>query len=283
MRPLIAKAAASLGLLAGGMASAHADWAVNMPRGVTSVSESVYEMHMLAFWIVTVIGVFVFGAIFWSLIHHRKSRGHAPARWHESMSVEIAWTIVPFIILIGMAVPAALVMIEMDDDSGADLTVKVTGYQWLWHYEYVDDEVDFYSRLATSRQAILGEADKPEDYLLGVDNALILPVERKVRFHHTSGDVLHSWWVPAFSVKKDSIPGYINTNWATIEEPGIYYGKCAELCGRGHGFMPITVKAIPADEFDEWLELKQAGDNEAADQLVEAYFADSDHMVAERP
>ena len=283
MRPRMVEAGALATLLAGVSGAAHAGWAVNMPEGVTPVSEAVYGLHMLVFWIVVAIGVGVFGAILWSLIHHRKSRGAVPAKWHESMSAEIAWTIVPFIILIGMAVPAAKVMIDMEDASDADMTVKVTGYQWLWHYEYVDDEVDFYSRLSTSRQAMLGLEEKPDDYLLGVDNPLVLPVDRKVRFHHTAGDVIHSWWVPEFSVKKDAIPGFINTNWATVQEPGIYYGKCAELCGRGHGFMPITVKVIGGEEFDDWLALKQEGEDEQADALVEAYFADNDHMIAERP
>lgn len=283
MRPLIAKAAALPALLVGVSGAAYADWAVNMPGGVTPLSRDVHDLHMLIFWIVVIIGILVFGAIFWSLIKHRKSRGAVPAKWHESMSAEIAWTLVPFIILIGMAVPAAVVMIDMDDASGADMTVKVTGYQWLWHYEYVDEDVDFYSRLSTPREAILGLEDKPEDYLLGVDNPLVLPVDRKVRFHHTSGDVLHAWWVYDFAIKKDAIPGYINTNWATVEEPGIYYGKCAELCGRGHGFMPVTVKVIPGAEFDEWLALKQEGEHDAAEALVEAYFADNEHMVAEGP
>jgi len=283
MRSRIAKAAALPALLVGMSSAAHADWAVNMPRGVTPVSEAVHGLHMLVFWIVVMIGVVVFGAIFWSLFRYRKSKGAVAAKWHEHMGAEIAWTIVPFIILIGIAVPAAKVMIDMEDASDADMTVKVTGYQWLWHYEYIDQDVDFYSRLSTSREAMLGLEEKPEDYLLGVDNPLVLPVDRKVRFHHTAGDVIHSWWVYDFAVKKDAIPGFINTNWATVQEPGIYYGKCAELCGRGHGFMPITVKAIPGDEYDEWLALMQDGETDAAADLVATYFAENDHMVAEAP
>lgn len=281
MRPFISRAVAVVALALGVSASAHAGWAVNMPRGVTPISHDVYALHMLIFWICVAIGIVVFGAIFISLIRHRKSRGAVAAQWHESMAAEIAWTVVPFMILIGMAIPAVKVMVDMEDASGAELTVKVTGYQWLWHYDYVDHGVDFHSRLSTPRQAMLGEIEKPDDYLLGVDNPLILPVDRKVRFHHTSGDVIHAWWVYDFAVKKDAIPGFINTNWATVQEPGIYYGKCAELCGRGHGFMPVTVKAIPADQFDEWLALKQEGEDEAADALVEAYFADNDHLIAD--
>ena len=281
MRPIIAKAAAFLALLAGVSGSVHAGWEVNMPRGVTPVSEQVYYLHMVALGIVTLIGIGVFGAILWSIIHHRKSRGVTPAKWHESMSAEIAWTVVPFIILITLAVPAAHVMINMEDDSGADMTIKVTGYQWLWHYEYIDEEVDFYSRLDTSRQAILGEIPKPDDYLVGVDNPVVIPTDRKVRFHHTSGDVIHAWWVPEFAMKKDAIPGFINTNWAEVQEVGIYYGRCAELCGRGHAFMPITVKAVPGEVYDEWLELKQAGEGDDAAELVAAQFDDEDYQVAE--
>ncbi len=281
MRPTIVKAAALLALLVGVSGPALAGWELNMPRGVTPVSHEVYHLHMLALGIVTAIGIGVFSAIIWSLIHHRKSRGVTPAKWHESMTAEIAWTIVPFIILIALALPAAYVMINMEDDSGAEMTVKVTGYQWLWHYEYVDDEVDFYSRLDTSRQAMLGEIPKPDDYLVGVDNPLVLPTDRKVRFHHTSGDVIHAWWVPEFAMKKDSIPGFINTNWAEVQEVGVYYGRCAELCGRGHAFMPITVKAIPGEAYDEWLELMQAGEDEAAEELVAGHFNDEDYQVVE--
>jgi len=283
MRPLIAKAAGVPILAASTVGTAHAEWGLNMPTGATQLSQDVYSLHMVALGIVTLIGIGVFGAILWSLIHHRKSRGAVPATWHESMSAEIAWTIVPFIILITMAVPAARVMIDMDDASNADMTVKVTGYQWLWHYEYVDQDVEFYSRMDTTRQAMLGKIPKPDDYLLDVDNPLVLPTERKVRFHHTAGDVLHSWWVPDLAVKKDAIPGYINTNWAEIEEPGIYYGRCTELCGRGHAFMPVTVKAIPGDDYDEWLALKKEGADDEARALVNAYFEENSDMVAEAP
>ena len=258
MRPFIAKAAAGIGLLVGAAGTAHAEWAVNMPEGVTPISRDVYNLHMLIFWICVAIGVVVFGAIFWSILRHRKSRGAVAAQFHESTMAEIAWTIVPFIILVGMAVPAAGTLIAMEDSSKSDLTIRVTGHQWMWHYEYVGEGVSFYSKLSTSRQAILNKKEKGEDYLLAVDNRLVLPVGKKVRFQHTSTDVIHSWWVPALSVKKDAIPGYVNTNWARIDEPGIYRGKCAELCGRGHGFMPIVIEALPPDEFRAWLEQRKA-------------------------
>ncbi|MDZ7828468.1 MAG: cytochrome c oxidase subunit II [Halofilum sp. (in: g-proteobacteria)] len=233
--------------------AAHAEWALNMPVGVTPISGEVYKLHMLIFGICVLIGIVVFGVIVWSLIHHRKSKGHEAAQFHESTKVEIAWTIVPFLILIAMAIPAARVLVNMEDSSDPGLTVKITGYQWKWHYEYLDEGVSFYSTMSTTRQQILNEADKGENYLIEVDNELVLPVDTKIRFHHTAGDVLHAWWVPALSVKKDAIPGYINTNWARIDEPGVYRGKCAELCGRGHGFMPIVVRAVPKAEFEDWI------------------------------
>lgn len=254
MRPFIAKLAAAVGLALGATAPAHADWALNMPQGVTPLSRDTYDLHMLIFWICTVIGVVVFGAILISLIRFRKSKGAVAAQWHESMAAEISWTVVPFLILVGMAIPAAQTLVEMEDASGSDLTVKITGYQWNWHYEYVGEDVAFYSALDTPRQAILNEQDKQEDYLLTVDNRVVLPVGKKVRLQHTAGDVLHSWWVPALSVKKDAIPGYINTNWVRIDEPGVYRGQCAELCGRGHAFMPVVVEALPPEEFQAWLE-----------------------------
>lgn len=254
MRPLMTKAVAAIGLTLAASAPAHADWAVNMPQGVTPISQGVYSLHMFIFWVCVAIGIVVFGAIFWSIIHHRKSKGRVAAQWHESTTVEIMWTIVPFIILVVMAVPSAAMLVRMEDSGDAELVVKVTGYQWMWHYEYLGEDVEFYSKLATPRRAVLNQEDKRDDYLLAVDNRLVLPVGRKIRFEHTAGDVIHSWWVPALSVKKDAIPGYINTNWAQIDEPGVYRGKCAELCGRGHGFMPVVVEALPAAEFDAWLE-----------------------------
>jgi cytochrome c oxidase subunit 2 len=264
MRPFTTRAAACIGILFGATGTAHAEWAVNMPRGVTPISRDVYDLHMLIFWICVIIGVVVFGAIFWSILRHRKSRGAVAAQFHESTTAEIAWTVVPFLILVGMSVPAAKTLVDMENSADSDLTINVTGHQWMWHYEYVGEGVDFYSKLSTPRTAIANVDAKEDDYLLAVDNRLVLPVGQKVRFQHTSDDVIHSWWVPALSVKKDAIPGYINTNWARIDEPGVYRGKCAELCGRGHGFMPVVVEALPEDEFRQWLEEKKSAQQSAA-------------------
>jgi len=253
MRPLMTRVAAAIGLALAVSVPAHADWALNMTKGVTPVSHDIYSLHMMIFIVCVLIGIVVFGVIFWSIIHHRKSKGAVAAQFHESTTVEIVWTLVPFLILIAMAIPAAQTLVKMEDSGQPDLTVRVTGYQWMWHYQYVGEGVSFYSKLSTPRKAILNEEQKPQNYLLQVDHRLVLPVGRKVRFLHTSGDVIHSWWVPALGVKKDAIPGYINTNWARIEKPGVYRGQCAELCGRGHGFMPIVVEAVPPEQFQAWL------------------------------
>ncbi|MBC6414038.1 MAG: cytochrome c oxidase subunit II [Chromatiales bacterium] len=226
----------------------------NMTTGVTDISAKVFDLHMLIFWICVVIGVVVFGVMIISMIKHRKSVGHKAAQFHESTTAEIAWTLVPLAILIGMAIPATNVLIEMEDTSAADLTVKVTAYQWMWHYEYLDEKVDFFSRLATPREQIYNVQGKGENYLLEVDNELVLPVGKKVRFLITSNDVLHAWWVPDLAVKKDAIPGFINESWAKIDKPGVYRGQCAELCGRDHGFMPIVVRAVDENEYQQWLQ-----------------------------
>ena len=226
----------------------------NMPVGVTDISAEVFDLHMLIFWICVAIGIVVFGIMIISMIKHRKSIGHKAAQFHESTTAEIVWTLVPLAILIGMAIPATKVLIEMEDTSSADLTVKVTGYQWMWHYDYLDEEIDFYSKLATPREQIYNAQKKGKNYLLEVDNELVLPVGKKVRFLITSNDVLHAWWVPDLAVKKDAIPGFINESWAKIEEPGVYRGQCAELCGRDHAFMPIVVRAVDEDGYRQWIQ-----------------------------
>lgn len=224
-----------------------------MPVGVTSISREVYDLHMLIFWICVAIGVVVFGLMFYSMLRHRKSLGAVPATFHESATVEVLWTIVPFAILVAMAVPATATLIEMEDSSNPDMTLKITGYQWLWHYDYLDRNVSFYSRLATPREEILGQSEKNPNYLLEVDRPLVVPTDTKIRMLITSADVLHAWWVPDLAVKKDAIPGFINELWTRIDEPGIYRGQCAELCGRDHGFMPVVVHALPPDEYESWL------------------------------
>lgn len=226
---------------------------LNMTKGVTDISAEVYDLHMLMFIICVVIAIGVFGAMFWAMLFHRKSRGVKPAHFHESIKVEIAWTVIPFVILIFMAVPAAKTLIAMEDASEPDLTVIVTGSQWKWHYKYMDDGVEYYSKLATQQEQIHGKFEKGENYLLEVDRPLVIPINRKVRFLITSDDVIHAWWVPDFAVKQDANPGFINDAWAIAKEPGIYRGQCAELCGKDHGFMPIVVIAKEEADYEIWI------------------------------
>ena len=241
-------------------------WGVNLPQGVTSLSEVSYSMHMLTFWIVTVIGIVVFAGVFFSVWKFRKSQGAKPATWHHSTAVEIVWTAVPFLILLGIAIPATQAMIKMEDTSGYEMTVKVTGYQWMWEYEYLDEDIQFFSRLdrdsdrARQRNPEIRPRDV-EHYLLNVDNPLVVPVNTKIRFLLTANDVIHSWWVPELGWKKDTIPGFINEAWAEIREPGTYRGQCAELCGRDHGFMPIVVVAKTQEDYELWVAEQQEDAN----------------------
>ena len=236
---------------------------VNMPKGVTPISTDVYSLHMDILWWCVAIGVVVFGVMFYSMIVHRKANGAKAANFHESTALEVVWTIIPFVILIIMAIPATKSLIKMYDTSEADLDIVITGYQWYWGYEYLDQGVSFLSRLSTPREQILNQAPKGENYLLEVDEPLVIPTNKKVRFLVTANDVIHSWWVPDLAVKRDAIPGYINESWAKVEKPGIYRGVCAELCGKDHGFMPIVVKAVPEAEYTAWL----ADRREQAEQL----------------
>jgi len=249
-----------------------ADWGYNMPKGVTDISHKVFEMHMLAFWIMCVVALAVFGAMTYSIIKHRKSKGVTPASFHESTSVEVVWTVVPFIILIVLAVPAAQTLIEQEDDSNSELTIKITGYQWKWEYEYPDSGVSFFSTLAEeSRQArVRGseiDVNTVENYLLDVDKPLVIPVDTKVRLLLTANDVIHSWWIPDFAIKKDAIPGFINTMWTKVNETGTYRGQCTELCGRDHGFMPVVVEVVEKSEFNQWL-ASQVESKESSQQLA---------------
>jgi cytochrome c oxidase subunit 2 len=238
----------------------------NMRTGVTDISNQVYQLHMTIFWICCVIGLIVFSVMFWALIHHRRSKGAEPAQFHESTKVEILWTAIPFLILVAMAVPATKTLIAMEDTDKADLTIKVTGSQWKWHYEYLGHDVDFYSLMSTPRAQIDNLQSKTENYLLEVDKPLVIPTGKKVRFLLTSDDVIHSWWVPDFAVKKDANPGFINEAWTNVNEPGTYRGQCAELCGKDHGFMPVVVEAKPEVEFQEWLANEKAQRALAAQQ-----------------
>ncbi len=242
--------------------AAHADWEVNMTQGVTDLSKEVYGLHMAAFWICVAIGVVVFGAMIWSIIYHRKDRGVKPATFHESTTIEILWTIVPVIILISLAIPAAQALVKIEDSSNADMTIKVTGYQWKWQYEYPEEDINFFSNLAqSSRDAATDPTIDPasvDNYLLEVDNPVVIPVGKKVRFLFTSNDVIHAWWVPDLAVKKDAIPGFVNDMWAQVNTPGTYRGQCTELCGKDHGFMPITLIAKEQADYDAWVAEKQA-------------------------
>lgn len=226
---------------------------LNMTKGVTDISAEVYDMHMLMFIICIVIGAGVFIAMFISMYFHRKSRGAKPANFHESVKVEIAWTVIPFIILIAMAVPAMKLLIDMEDASEPGVTVLVTGSQWKWHYKYMDNDVEYYSKMATQAEQISGKFEKGENYLLEVDRPLVIPTGEKVRFLITSDDVIHAWWVPDFAVKQDANPGFINDAWALVNDPGIYRGQCAELCGKDHGFMPIVVIAKEPTDYKNWI------------------------------
>jgi len=250
--------------LAASVLSTHAlaDWsALNMTKGVTEISRQVYDLHMLIFTICVVIGVVVFGIMIWSMLVHRKSLGAEPASFSHSTKLEYAWTIIPIFILIGMAVPATSTLRDMYDASEADIDIEVRGYQWKWQYRYLNDdptqEVKFMSALLTPPDEYYNRTPKREHYLADVDNPLVIPINKKVRFLVTSNDVIHSWWVPDFAVKKDAIPGFVHEAWAKVEEPGIYRGKCTELCGKDHGFMPIVVKAVEQEEYEAWLAMKQ--------------------------
>jgi len=229
---------------------------LNMRRGVTDISESVYDLHMTILWICVFIGIGVFGVMFWSIIHHRRAAGHEAAQFHESTKLELAWTIVPTLILIVMAIPATQTLIAMYDTGGEDMTVEVRGYQWKWQYKYLDDDYNntfgFFSTLATPQDEIHNRSNKGEHYLLEVDNALRIPANRKVRFLITAEDVIHAWWVPDFGIKRDAVPGMLNELWTIVEEPGVYRGQCTELCGKDHGFMPVVVEVMEEAAFDAW-------------------------------
>ena len=236
-----------------------AKWNLQEPH--TEVARQMYDLHTIVLIICLVIFIGVFGMMFYSMYAHRKSVGHKAAHFHENTTVEVIWTVVPFFILIGMAWPATQTVLSMRDASSPDLTIKVTGYQWKWGYEYlkgegdlanVADGIQIYSSLSTPREQIYGKAPKGENYLLEVDNPLVVPTGKKVRLLITANDVLHAWWIPAFGVKQDAVPGFIRDSWFKVDKPGTYRGQCAELCGKEHGFMPIVVIAMEPAEFADW-------------------------------
>ena len=272
---MIRKALVSLAAMAALSPAAHADsgWGLlNMTQGVTDISRKVYSLHMLIFWVCVIIGIVVFGVMIWSLVKFRKSQNAvADTTMVHNTKVEIVWTVIPVVILIAMAVPAANTLVELDDTRNTELTIKVTGYQWGWQYDYLDNGVVFYSRLSRDADAArrLGsgvDVTKIEHYLQNVDNPLIVPADTKVRILVTATDVIHAWWVPAFGIKKDAIPGYVNEMWFKVDpdKTGIYRGQCVELCGRDHGFMPIVVDVRSKADFDSWLKTTADSQKQAA-------------------
>jgi cytochrome c oxidase subunit 2 len=244
----------------------HSEWELNLPESVTAIGREIHSLHMIIFYVCVAIAIVVFGIMLYSIIRHRKSLGVEAKPFHESTLVEVIWTTIPLVILVAMAIPATQTLIAMYDTETSDIDIKVTGYQWKWRYQYLNTgiesggdlgKIDFFATLTTSQDQMHGLEAKPEHYLLEVDNALVIPINKKVRFLFTAQDVIHSWWVPELAVKKDAVPGFINESWTKVETPGIYRGQCAELCGRGHGYMPIVVKAVTEKEYQDWLASQQ--------------------------
>jgi len=248
---------------------------LNMTEGVTAISKEVFDLHMLIFWICVVIGLVVFGIMFYSMFAFTKKKNPSPASFHENTKLELAWTVVPFLILVFMAIPASNTLTKIYDDTEGDINIQVVGYQWKWQYKYLEDDIDFFSNLTTDWDEIYNKTPKGEFYLEEVDEAVVIPVGKKIRFLITANDVIHSWWMPDFAIKQDAIPGFINTAWTIVDEPGIYRGKCTELCGKNHGFMPVVVKVVTQDEYDAWVQDKK----DAAFRMAE--LTEKDWSVAE--
>lgn len=240
---------------------AQAAYQMNMHYGVTPMSHKIFGLHMFAIWICVSIGVIVYGVMIYSIIHYRKSKGAKAAHFHHNTALEVFWTVIPFVLLVILAIPATQVLSQMEDTKNADLTIKVTGYQWKWQYEYLGQGIQYFSNISTPIQQIYGDQKKGEWYLLEVDKPLVVPIHKKIRFLVTSNDVIHAWWVPDLGIKRDAIPGFIHESWARIDKPGIYRGQCAELCGVNHGFMPIVVRAVSDEEYQQWK--TQEANNEA--------------------
>ena len=237
---------------------AFSDFELNMPPGVTTTSQEIYGLHMTILWVCVVIALAVYTAMVVAIVKFRKSKGATPAKWSHNTMVEVVWTVIPAAILVAMAVPAAETLVRMEDTRDSELTIKVTAYQWRWGYEYIDDDIRFFSALDRESDAArrIGSGIRPssvENYLLEVDKPVVVPVDTKVRLLITAADVLHSWWVPDLGVKKDAIPGFINEAWFHALETGTYRGQCAELCGMDHGFMPIVVQVVSREEYDAWI------------------------------
>ena len=266
-----------------GSKSAFADYTLNMTKGITEISQDIYWLHMMAFWVCVAIGVVVFGAMFYSIFTHRKSKGAKAANFHESTTVEFIWTGIPILILIAMAIPASKTLIDIEVLDKADMTLKVTGIQWKWQYDYPEEGISFVSNLSQSSRDVINASPEEREavnnsedtYLLSVDNRVVLPVDTTIRFLITSNDVIHNWWVPAFGVKQDANPGFINDAWARPTKIGTYRGQCAELCGKDHGFMPIVVDVVSKEDYALWVESKQA------EKIAEAASATKEWTEAE--
>ena len=258
---------------AGNSFAGYAD-TLNLREGVTSISQKVFDLHMLIFWICVVACIAVFVVLIYSIFTHRKSKGAVPATFHESTTVEIIWTTIPFLVLVAMAVPATTTLLALEDTRDSDMSIQVTAYQWKWKYDYLDEDISFFSVLTTPRDQIEGTAEKGENYLQEVDNPVVVPINKKIRFLITSNDVIHSWWVPDLGWKQDAVPGFINDAWTELTEPGTYRGKCAELCGKDHGFMPIVLIAKTEEDYAAWVEEQKGAAAAAADAATQTLTMD---------
>src|SRR6266404_590561 len=239
-----------------GIANGESKFGLQTPQ--TPVAHQLYDLHAITLGVCIGVAIVVFGLMFYTILRHRRAVGHEAKQFDTNKPLQIIWTVIPCLIVVGMAFPATRTVIAMKDTSSPDLTIKVTGYQWKWRYDYIGEGVFFYSDLSTPRDQIENHSPKDENYLLEVDNPLMVPVGKKVRILLTANDVIHSWWVPAFGVKQDAIPGFVRDSWFKVDTPGVYRGQCTELCGKDHGFMPVVVTALPADEYDAWMAKKVA-------------------------
>lgn len=271
------------GLLSLMLFSSHllAGYQMDMKPGVTEFSQGAYEIHTIVMWICVVIGFVVFGAMTYSIIYHRKSKGAVAATFDDNITVEIIWTVVPFVILVAMAIPATTILLAMEDVSNSDMSIKITGYQWKWHYDYnvgeAAEDISFFSNISTPKSLSLAtsnEVVKDATYLQKVDNRLVLPTNKKIRLLFTANDVIHSWWVPEFGVKKDAIPGFINESWINVSEPGVYRGKCTELCGTNHGFMPVVVEMKSEEDYVAWVASQKAAAADVAASAIKTWSRD---------
>jgi len=260
----------------------HAEYQLNLHAPATDLAQEIYDLHTLILWICLAIFVVVFIPMFIAIVRHRKAAGHPAAKFHENLRVEILWTVIPVLILVGMAWPATKLVVSMKDTSKEDLTIKVTGHQWKWEYEYLGDDIRFISNTSTPKEQIDGTQAKGENYLLEVDHPLVVPAGKKVRLVMTSSDVIHSWWVPAFGVKQDAIPGFIRDAWFKADTPGVYRGQCAELCGVGHGYMPVVVEVLASEEYAHWKDGQKAQLAAASANAGKTYDMDEMKSMGEK-